>query len=91
MARWAQGYYDIQNPDKYVGSGKPRYRSGWELSFMRFCDSNDAVLQWASEAVTQGVKSIQGAIPGAIRSIPGRSSGMYFPSPQSPSNNTTGR
>jgi len=45
-----------------------------------------------SEAVTQGVKSIQGAIPGAIRSIPGRSSGMYFPSPQSPSNNnTTGR
>jgi len=51
MARWAQGYYDIQNPDKYVGSGKPRYRSGWELSFMRFCDSNDAVLQWASEAV----------------------------------------
>jgi hypothetical protein len=43
------------------------------------------------EAITQGVKSIQGAIPGAIRSIPGRSSGMYFPSPQSPSNNTTGR
>ena len=51
MARWAQGYYDILNPAKYVGSGKPRYRSGWELSFMRFCDSNDAVLQWASEAV----------------------------------------
>jgi hypothetical protein len=44
-----------------------------------------------SEAVTQGVKSIQGAIPGAIRSIPGRSSGMYFPTQQSPGNNNTGR
>jgi len=44
-----------------------------------------------SEAVAQGVKSIQGAIPGAIRSIPGRSSGMYFPTQQSPGNNNTGR
>jgi hypothetical protein len=44
-----------------------------------------------SEAVAQGVKSIQGAIPGAIRSIPGRSNGMYFPTVQSPGNNNTGR
>lgn len=51
MAKWAQGFYDIQNPDKYVGTGKPRFRSGWELSFMRFCDTNDHILQWASEAV----------------------------------------
>lgn len=51
MSKWAQGFYDIQNPDKYVGSSKPRYRSGWELSFMRFCDTNDNILQWASEAV----------------------------------------
>jgi hypothetical protein len=51
MANWAQGFYDIINPAKYVGTGRPRYRSGWELSFMRFCDTNDNVLQWASEAV----------------------------------------
>ena len=51
MAKWAQGFYDIQNPAKYVGTGKPRFRSGWELSFMRFCDTNDHILQWASEAV----------------------------------------
>jgi hypothetical protein len=44
-----------------------------------------------SEAVAQGVKSIQGAIPGAIRSVPGRSNGMYFPTVQSPGNNNTGR
>lgn len=52
MSRWAQGVYEVINPDKYVGKGKPRYRSGWEHSFMRFCDLNDHILQWASEALT---------------------------------------
>lgn len=51
MAKWAQGPYTVQNPNKYVGNRIPRYRSGWELSFMRFCDQNDHVLQWASEAI----------------------------------------
>jgi hypothetical protein len=51
MSRWAQGNYEIQNPAKYVGRGSPRYRSGWELSFMRFCDTNENVLQWASESI----------------------------------------
>lgn len=48
---WAQGIYEVQHPEKYVGNRRPRYRSGWEHSFMRFCDSNDNILQWASEAV----------------------------------------
>lgn len=51
MAKWAQGFYDIQNPAKYVGNRQPRYRSGWEHSFMRFLDSNEHILQWASEAI----------------------------------------
>jgi hypothetical protein len=51
MSRWAQGNYVIINREKYAGNGTPRYRSGWELSFMKFCDSNDHVLQWASESV----------------------------------------
>lgn len=51
MTRWAQGKYHILNPEKYVGRGTPTYRSGWEHSFMRFCDSNEHVLQWASEPV----------------------------------------
>jgi hypothetical protein len=51
MSHWAQGKYEIQNPAKYVGNGIPRYRSGWEFSFMRFCDSNEHVLQWASESI----------------------------------------
>ena len=51
MAKWAQGTYTVVNRAKYVGNGEPRYRSGWEFSFMKFCDSNDSVLQWASESI----------------------------------------
>ena len=51
MAHWAQCTYTVINRAKYVGNGEPRSRSGWELSFMRFLDSNDSVLQWASESV----------------------------------------
>jgi len=52
MSSFAQGVYQPRNPDKYVGRGAPRYRSGWELSFFRFCDENPAVMEWASEAIT---------------------------------------
>jgi hypothetical protein len=52
MSKWAQGNYVVQNPAKYAGKGTPRYRSGWEHAFMRFCDSNDHILQWASESIT---------------------------------------
>ncbi len=37
--KYAQGRYTVRNPRKYVGKGKPTYRSGWELTFMIFCDS----------------------------------------------------
>ena len=49
--RFAQGIYEVQNPEKYIGKGKPRYRSGWELVFMRFADNNNKVLKWASESI----------------------------------------
>ncbi len=51
MSRFANGSYTLTNPAKYVGKGTPRYRSGWEHAFFKFCDSNDAVLQWASESI----------------------------------------
>jgi hypothetical protein len=50
-AKFANGFYQITNPDKYVGKKVPHFRSSWEHTFMRFCDENPAVLQWASEAV----------------------------------------
>ena len=51
MSKWAQGVYEVINRHKYVGLNNPRYRSGWEHSFMRFCDTNDNILQWASESI----------------------------------------
>jgi len=51
MANFAQGVYEVRNPEKYIGGHKPRYRSGWEFTFMQFCDSNKSVLKWASEAI----------------------------------------
>jgi hypothetical protein len=52
MPNFAQGVYQLQNPQKYVGRGSPRYRSGWEHSFFLFCDQNSSVLEWASEAIS---------------------------------------
>jgi hypothetical protein len=40
-----------------------------------------------NETTALGVKAIQGSIPGAVRSVQGRSNGMFFPTPQSPGNN----
>jgi hypothetical protein len=40
-----------------------------------------------SEATSLGTKAIQGAIPGAVKQIPGRSSGMFYPTPTSPPTN----
>lgn len=51
MAKFAQGLYTVKNPEKYVGKGVPRYRSGWEFTFMTFCDNNEHILQWASESI----------------------------------------
>lgn len=51
MSKYAQGKYQIQNPDKYVGNKSPTYRSSWEFVFMQFCDNNPSIINWASEAV----------------------------------------
>jgi len=51
MANFAQGIYHVVNKNKYVGRGEPRYRSGWEHAFFSFCDNNEHILEWASEAI----------------------------------------
>jgi len=38
MANFAQGIFVPKNPEKYIGNHKPKYRSGWEFTFMQFCD-----------------------------------------------------
>lgn len=49
--KFSQGVYKIKNPEKYIGSGVPKYRSSWEYTFMAFCDNNPSIQQWASECV----------------------------------------
>lgn len=48
---YSQGIYAPKNPAKYVGNGSIKFRSSWELSFMRWCDMNESVVKWASEAI----------------------------------------
>jgi hypothetical protein len=49
--KFAKGKFVMAHPEKYVGVKIPFYRSSWEWTFMRFCDNNDNVQKWASEAV----------------------------------------
>ena len=51
MANFRQGIYAVKNPQKYAGLGQPRYRSGWEMTFMMFLDNNENIVQWASESI----------------------------------------
>jgi hypothetical protein len=48
---YTQGFFTPTNPDRYIGSNSPKYRSGWELTVMRFCDTHPAVIGWASESL----------------------------------------
>jgi len=49
--KFSQGIYHIKNPEKYMGSKSPMYRSSWEYTFMSFCDNNPSIQQWNSEPV----------------------------------------
>lgn len=54
MSGYAQshkGLYTPLNDHKYRGTRPIIYRSGLELSFFRWCDRNERVLQWGSESV----------------------------------------
>ena len=51
MSKYANGFYQLKNPAKYVGKKDPHFRSSWEHTFMRFCDENPSILQWANEAI----------------------------------------
>lgn len=51
-SKYANGFYELLHPEKYAGNKKPKYRSGWEHAFMRFCDNNPSVINWASESIS---------------------------------------
>jgi hypothetical protein len=48
---YTQGFFSPVNPQKYIGNNNPKYRSGWELTVMRFCDNHPNIIAWASESL----------------------------------------
>jgi hypothetical protein len=51
MVKFAQGRFEMKNPDKYVGKKTPLARSSWEFVFMRMLDEHPGVEKWASESI----------------------------------------
>lgn len=49
--KFASGEYLVENRTKYVGQKAPKYRSSWELAFMRMCDAHPNIHKWASENI----------------------------------------
>jgi hypothetical protein len=51
MGKFAQGKFDVKNPEKYIGTKTPTYRSSWEFIFMKTCDEHPSIKQWAAESI----------------------------------------
>lgn len=49
--KFKSGVFTPSNPEKYKGTGLPKYRSSWELTFCRLCDSHPNIVSWASEPI----------------------------------------
>jgi hypothetical protein len=49
--KFAQGRFEMKNPEKYVGKKIPLARSSWEFVFMRMLDEHQGVEKWASESI----------------------------------------
>ena len=49
--KYKQGIYRPINTEKYLGKTNPVYRSGWELKFFRWADTNPNILAWGSENI----------------------------------------
>lgn len=61
--KYKQGIFTPNNSSKYRGSTPILYRSGLELTYMRFLDSNSSILSWGSETVVVPyIKPIDGKI-----------------------------
>lgn len=49
-SKYRQGIFTPNNSHKFIGN-KAVYRSGLELKFFRFCDTNENVIKWGSENI----------------------------------------
>jgi hypothetical protein len=51
VGKWHQGKYSLINPEKYIGTEEPTFRSAWEKKAFIYCDTNKNVLKWSSELI----------------------------------------
>ncbi len=51
MSKYASGFFQLKNPQKYIGKSNPKYRSSWEFVVMELCDNHPGIINWASEAI----------------------------------------
>lgn len=51
MARYSKGRFKLKNPEKYIGTGTPMWRSSWEQAVMVTLDSHPSIEKWASESI----------------------------------------
>ncbi len=51
MVKFAQGRFEMKNPEKYIGKKQPLARSSWEFVFMRMLDEHPGIINWASESI----------------------------------------
>ena len=53
-----KGKYQPTNPKKYKGNSQNIvYRSLWERTFMKYCDTNENILEWFSEEIAVPYRS----------------------------------
>lgn len=48
---YQKGYYEVKNPSKYIGNGRPIFRSSWEFRVMTRFDDSDNIVKWGSESI----------------------------------------
>ena len=61
--RYTQGYYIVQNLDKFIGDpSKVFYRSSWEKAFCVYADLNERVKKWGLENVVIPYQDANGRI-----------------------------
>ena len=48
---YSQGYYVPTYKSKYVGQGKPFYRSSYEKRVFYWCDHNKNIIEWNVESI----------------------------------------
>ena len=62
-AKYTQGKYTPQNPDKYIGNvTNIVFRSSWEYAFCVYLDKNDKIIKWACEQPVITYQDLRGKI-----------------------------